>query len=150
MFGLAGKRAALARSKCLTASSLPARAAAVTQSPCTNTREFRATPTKEAFRPTWMPMRVKTPWIEALTRSRETERESKAGVPPPTPVKPDLTPKKMSDSYYSAVCIELDGAYRTCFAKYTHHRFCPWPKISGFWIPISMLLDISGRTTSLD
>ncbi|KAJ5368298.1 uncharacterized protein N7496_008058 [Penicillium cataractarum] len=103
MFGLAGKRTALARSKCLTPRSLPVRAAAVTQSPCTNTREFRATPTKEAFRPTWMPMRVKTPWIEALTRSREAERESKAGVSPPTPVKPDLTPKKMSDSYYSAI-----------------------------------------------
>lgn len=52
-----------------------------------------------------MPMRVKTPWIEALTKSQEAARESKEGLPPPTPVKPDLTPKKMSDSYYSAVCI---------------------------------------------
>lgn len=56
-----------------------------------------------------MPMRVKTPWIEALTKSREAVRQSKEGVSPATPVKPDLTPKKMSDSYYSAVCIGLDG-----------------------------------------
>lgn len=50
-------------------------------------------------------MRVKTPWIDALTQSREAQ---KAG-PQETAqsVKPDLTPKKMSDSYYSAVCIVL-------------------------------------------
>ena len=110
MFGQAGKRAVLAQSKCLTPKALPARARAVAaaQSPCTNTREFRLTPTKEGSRPTWMPMRVKTPWIEALTKSQEAARESKEGVPPPTPVNPDLTPKKMSDSYYSAVCIGQD------------------------------------------
>lgn len=56
-----------------------------------------------------MPMRVKTPWIEALTQSREAARESREGVPPPTPVKPELTPKKMSDSYYSAVCMKPKG-----------------------------------------
>jgi hypothetical protein len=50
-----------------------------------------------------MPMRVKTPWIDALTQSREAakagsqENAAKA-------IKPDLTPKKMSDSAYSAVC----------------------------------------------
>jgi hypothetical protein len=71
-----------------------------------------------------MPMRVKTPWIEALTQSREAARESKAGVPPATPVKPDLTPKKMSDSYYSAVCIGLDGGYWKNNAEYCHCRFC--------------------------
>ncbi|GLI77640.1 hypothetical protein PoHVEF18_005931 [Penicillium ochrochloron] len=103
MIGLAGRRTVLAQSKCLRPRALPARAVAVAQSPCTNTREFRTTPTNEAFRPTWMPMRVKTPWIEALTQSREAARESREGVPPPTPVKPDLTPKKMSDSYYSAI-----------------------------------------------
>jgi hypothetical protein len=95
-------------------------------------------------------MRVKTPWIEALTQSREAARESKAGVSPPTPVKPDLTPKKMSDSYYSAVCIQPRRVYGKYFAKDIYHRSCPWPKINGFWIPISMLLGISGKTTSLD
>ncbi|KAJ5176298.1 uncharacterized protein N7482_002175 [Penicillium canariense] len=103
MFGLAGRRTALARSKCLAPAALPARAVAIAQSPCANAREFCSTPTNEASRPTWMPMRVKTPWIEALTRSREAARESKEGVQPKTPVKPDLTPKKMSDGYYSAI-----------------------------------------------
>jgi acyl-coenzyme A thioesterase 9 len=49
-----------------------------------------------------MPMRVKTPWIDALTQSREAEKagpEEKVGQS----VKPDVSPKKMSDSYYSAV-----------------------------------------------
>lgn len=52
-----------------------------------------------------MPMRVKTPWIDALTQSREAEKND----PQQTrqTVKPDLTPKKMSDSYYSAVCISF-------------------------------------------
>lgn len=51
-------------------------------------------------------MRVKTPWIDALTASREAAKASKDGKPTEPTVKPDLTPKKMSDSHYSAVCIE--------------------------------------------
>jgi hypothetical protein len=51
-----------------------------------------------------MPMRVKTAWIDALTASRENAKAAKDGSPVPPKVKPDLTPKKMSDSYYSAVC----------------------------------------------
>ncbi|KAL5696744.1 hypothetical protein EMGR_000094 [Emarellia grisea] len=47
-----------------------------------------------------MPMRVKTPWIEALTKSRE---DAQSGQTPRTQGKPDLTPKRMSDSYYSAI-----------------------------------------------
>lgn len=49
-------------------------------------------------------MRVKTPWIDALTQIREAEKagpQEKAGQS----VKPDVSPKKMSDSYYSAVRI---------------------------------------------
>jgi acyl-coenzyme A thioesterase 9 len=45
-------------------------------------------------------MRVKTPWIEALTKSREDAQSSQT---PRAQGKPDLTPKKMSDSYYSAI-----------------------------------------------
>lgn len=51
-----------------------------------------------------MPMRVKTPWIDALTQTREAEKagpQEKAGQK----VTPDVSPKKMSDSYYSAVRI---------------------------------------------
>lgn len=49
-----------------------------------------------------MPMRVKTPWIEALNKSRE-EKQSK----PPKSAEPDLRPKKMSDTFYSAVSLLL-------------------------------------------
>lgn len=111
MFGLAGRRTALARSKCLAPTALPARAIAATQAPSTNTRDFHSTPTNAAFRPTWMPMRVKTPWIDALTQSREAARESKDGAQAAPSITPDLTPKKMSDSYYSAVCLDLCSRY---------------------------------------
>jgi acyl-coenzyme A thioesterase 9 len=54
-------------------------------------------------------MRVKTPWIEALTKSRE---DAQSGQTPRTQGKPDLTPKRMSDSYYSAV-----SCTNECFAQ---------------------------------
>lgn len=44
-------------------------------------------------------MRIRTPWIEAL---REAQNGSVAANPTPPP-KPDLTPKRMSDSYVSLV-----------------------------------------------
>jgi len=59
-----------------------------------------------------MPSRVKTPWIEALTKSREEARAAAAvavgGGPKDanttsTAAKVDTTPKKMSDSHYSVV-----------------------------------------------
>lgn len=43
-------------------------------------------------------MRIRTPWIEAL---REAQNSSVADPEPA--VKPDLTPKRMSDSYVSLV-----------------------------------------------
>ena len=46
-------------------------------------------------------MRVRTPWIEALRRSRETGSHSVASAQ--EPVSPDLTPKKMSESYVSVI-----------------------------------------------
>jgi acyl-coenzyme A thioesterase 9 len=45
-------------------------------------------------------MRVKTPWIEALNKSREAGQSGRSEAPRP---KPNLTPKRMSDSFYSAV-----------------------------------------------
>ncbi|KAL2002369.1 hypothetical protein VTN02DRAFT_76 [Thermoascus thermophilus] len=64
-------------------------------------RALHPSPQNAASRPAWMGMRVKTPWIDALTKSRE---EAKAGGKSPAEIpKPDLTPKKMSDSYYCAV-----------------------------------------------
>ena len=48
-------------------------------------------------------MRVKTPWIDALTQSREAQKADPQQSSRQN-IMPDLTPKKMSDSYYSAVC----------------------------------------------
>ena len=54
-------------------------------------------------------MRVRTPWIEALRRSKETGSQSAAA--PEDPPKPDLTPKSMSDSYVSVVLPLADDAW---------------------------------------
>ena len=43
-------------------------------------------------------MRIRTPWVEALRKSRE----GSAGAPNES-IKPDLTPKKMSDSFVKFV-----------------------------------------------
>jgi acyl-coenzyme A thioesterase 9 len=53
-------------------------------------------------------MRVKTPWVDALAESQQVNNNKKidgqlvAAADHEIP-KPDLTPKKMSDSYYTAV-----------------------------------------------
>lgn len=96
MFGLRS-RTALVQPKYL---PIPPRT--ITQLPIPTTRAFNSTPRKAAFRPTWMPMRVKTPWIDALTQSREARHEADSKPASPS-VEPDLIPKKMSDSHYSAV-----------------------------------------------
>ncbi|KAJ5231599.1 uncharacterized protein N7469_006187 [Penicillium citrinum] len=104
MIGIAGRRSVLARTKALTSSATPARATLATaQSPSLSTsRKFHATACNgEEKRRVWAG-RVKTPWIDALNESREVAKGAKKGVKPPA-VKPDVTPKKMSDSYYSAV-----------------------------------------------
>src|SRR3954462_9164706 len=55
-------------------------------------------------------MRIHTPWIEALRKSREES----AGAPTEL-VKPDLSPKKMSDSFVKFVSLQehwpIDCAY---------------------------------------
>lgn len=104
MFGLS-RRSALTSSKCM-ASRLHAGVAK--PSSRLIAREFHSTQPNAESQPTWMPMRVKTPWIDALKKQREEAKSQKA---PTSTAEPDLTPKKMSDSYYSAVsskyCINL-------------------------------------------
>ncbi|RAH77067.1 Thioesterase/thiol ester dehydrase-isomerase [Aspergillus japonicus CBS 114.51] len=105
MFGLSTRRSAVARSKCL---SSTINRATTQQHPALSpsvlgSRDFHNSPTNAAHPPpTWLPMRVKTPWIEALTKSREAAQSGQAGAPY-TSGKPDLTPKRMSDSYYKAI-----------------------------------------------
>lgn len=139
MFGLTGKRTALARSKCLSLRTIP-RKITPQQLSLTNIRDFNSTPTMAAFRPTWMPMRVKTPWIDALTQSREAARNATDGTKegPATPsAKPDPTPKKMSDSYYSAVrTFKHPRIYST--AVLINYRSSLWHKTNGSWTTTSM------------
>ncbi|KAE8150158.1 HotDog domain-containing protein [Aspergillus avenaceus] len=104
MLGLTTRRSNMVRSKCLTSGSchvLRTKAAERSSQPYLMYKNFHSTEPTADSRPTWMPMRVKTPWIEALTKSREDANLSK-GVPESV-AEPDLTPKKMSDSYYSAI-----------------------------------------------
>ncbi|PLB54424.1 putative acyl-CoA thioester hydrolase [Aspergillus steynii IBT 23096] len=100
MLGPTTRRSAVTPAKCLAA----ARNVTVRRTPGASwiaSKDFHSSPAKAAFRPTWMPMRVKTPWIEALTKSRENAQSGQASSTPLA--KPDLTPKKMSDSFYSAI-----------------------------------------------
>ncbi|KAH8428755.1 putative acyl-CoA thioester hydrolase [Aspergillus melleus] len=101
MLGLT-RRSAVTPAKCLAS----ARTATVSRSRVTSpswiaAKDFHSSQSQAAFRPTWMPMRVKTPWVEALTKSRENAQSGQASSTPLA--KPDLTPKKMSDSFYSAI-----------------------------------------------
>lgn len=99
MFGV-GRRTASAGARCL--ASAP-RARAPSKMQLLQLRDFHPSQQNATFQPPWMPMRVKIPWIDALTKSRE---EAKTGGKSPEEIpKPDLTPKRMSDSYYSAVSI---------------------------------------------
>ncbi|PWY86204.1 Thioesterase/thiol ester dehydrase-isomerase [Aspergillus heteromorphus CBS 117.55] len=104
MFGLSTRRSAVTHSRCLSKATKTTRTSA--QRPAQShsllsTRDFHSSQSHAAVRPTWMPMRVKTPWVDALTKSRETAQSSQTAPAPSA--KPDLTPKKMSDSYYCAV-----------------------------------------------
>ena len=63
-------------------------------------------------------MRVRTPWIEALRLSRATGSQSAAQ--PEDPITPDLTPKKMSDSYVSVILpLAQDPWMLDTYANYT-------------------------------
>ncbi|KAH0592958.1 hypothetical protein MHUMG1_09204 [Metarhizium humberi] len=46
--------------------------------------------------------RMQVPWIEAF-RKQQRETANKSQREPPAPAQPDLTPKKMSDSYHSVI-----------------------------------------------
>ncbi|CAH0053889.1 unnamed protein product [Clonostachys solani] len=100
MSAIVGRRALLTGSNPAARSSF---AATIPRCSCRSAREFHMTSKRTGTRNAWMPMRVKTPWIEALTQSQETSRKLEYGLQTIQPVKPDLTPKKMSDSYYSAI-----------------------------------------------
>ncbi|RMD43106.1 hypothetical protein DV735_g1994, partial [Chaetothyriales sp. CBS 134920] len=64
-------------------------------------------------------MRVRTPWIVALRRSQEKEKEKKETAGSPA-VQVDLRPKKMSDSYVSVVLpLAQDPWLLDKYANYT-------------------------------
>lgn len=101
MLGLSTRRSAGAPAKCLACARQATVPRRLSSPSWIASKDFHASPSQAAFRPTWMPMRVKTPWVEALTKSRENAQSGQASSTPSA--KPDLTPKRMSDSFYSAV-----------------------------------------------
>ena len=53
-------------------------------------------------------MRVRIPWIEALTKQRAQEnRQATQSIAPPESSSRDLLPKKMSDSFHKVVCTSM-------------------------------------------
>ena len=100
-----------------------------------------------------LPRRVKTPWIEALTKSREEARAIAGGLKSADVAgqvegagkkraEVDSTPKRMADSFYSVVCIALDcpdlggnlWIRSPWFSVLMWHRSFHWRKIDGCWI----------------
>ncbi|KAJ2982178.1 hypothetical protein NQ176_g1564 [Zarea fungicola] len=76
------------------------------QSPCRvfQHRQLSSTPrlnTDGVFR-ALTEQRMQVPWIEAF-RKQQREGTAKSQGETPVPAKPDLTPKKMSDSYHSVI-----------------------------------------------
>lgn len=60
-------------------------------------------------------MRVKTPWIEALRKQRQASSNvGKESIMPTTLSDRDMTPKKMSESYYKVVSLSSNQ----CFLSY--------------------------------
>lgn len=111
MFAI-GRRTALASSR--RAVSTPCTRASKQFQPLLS-RDFHPAQANAASRPTWLPMRVKTPWIDALTKAREDAANSQ-GKAPAEHSGPDLTPRRMSDSYYCAVSV-----HGSCKTGYSAH-----------------------------
>lgn len=68
-------------------------------------RHFHRTPANDFYKALWQSMRVKVPWVDALAQSRQ--QAGQATIEDGEPVKPDLTPRRMSDSYFAAVSLFL-------------------------------------------
>jgi hypothetical protein len=65
-------------------------------------RSFQSSTINASYHSTWLPLRVKMPWVDALNQSRAGASSGAKGSS--SPPKPDLTPRRMSDSYYAGVC----------------------------------------------
>lgn len=67
-------------------------------------------------------MRVRIPWIEALTKQREQEKwPAKQSIIPPESPNRDLLPKKMSDSFHRVVCTSIGYIHLTAWWKSPDH-----------------------------
>lgn len=61
-------------------------------------------------------MRVKIPWVDALAQSKEESQAGESGTrQEKEPIVPDLTPRKMSDSYFAAVSQNSQALLISCF-----------------------------------
>lgn len=86
-------------------------------------------------------MRTRTPFVDAFRRQQEGAKSVMKAIAPKTPSKPDVTPKKMQDSYHSVVC-HVRHIF-TC----THIdmlRLFPLAEIHGSWTTISTPVATSG------
>lgn len=82
-----------------------------TSCPDIQSRGLHSTIPRQTFHPAWTEARVKMPYIEALTKSREekgagltTGASDKARTGGPVQAS-NMTPKRMKDSYYRSVSI---------------------------------------------
>lgn len=63
-------------------------------------------------------MRVRIPWIEALTKQREQEkRPAKQSITPPESPNRNLLPKRMSDSFHKVVCTSIGCIHSSAWWK---------------------------------
>ncbi|CAG8947943.1 unnamed protein product [Penicillium salamii] len=89
-----------ARQKCLTTVTHPANH--INRLPqLERSSTWQARQTNPETQMIWQPMRVKTPWIDALKESREARVSE--NIQMPTTVKLDLTPKEIQESSYKAI-----------------------------------------------
>lgn len=119
MFSNLGRRSAAFSSSSARSVALPRTAAtpALSQSFHTTSAQQQQQQQQNATsQPARMPSRrVKTPWIEALNKSREEARAAASGMKSAQhgatqeSGKVDLTPKRMGDSFHNVVCVIRGG-----------------------------------------
>lgn len=114
MFSNLGRRSAALSSSSARSVALP-RTTAATATPVLS-QSFHTTSAQQQQNATSQPermptRRVRTPWIEALNKSREEARAAASGMKSAQhgatqeSVKVDLTPKRMGDSFHDVVCV---------------------------------------------
>lgn len=107
-------------------------------------RQFHKTPTNAFYKALWQSTRVKVPWIDALTQSKkQSQGKQLDSTAQQTPVKLDLTPKRMADSYFSAVSSCYQCSFM-CMSLMTDYVCQVLPLAEDKWL-LDEYLNASGR-----